>query len=64
MHEKINTERDDAGYLVQFAKQKSFAEFYRHLSSLKRILDFGFWISGLQFDNFNFKTRNRQFINL
>jgi len=49
MHEKINAERNDAGYLVQFAKQKRPADFDCHFNNLKRILvlDFGFWIRNL-----------------
>jgi hypothetical protein len=44
MHAIINDERHDAGYLVQFAKQKRPADFDCHFSSLKRILDLRFWI--------------------
>jgi hypothetical protein len=42
MHQKINAERHNAGYLVQFTKQKRPADFDCHFSSLKRIS--GFWI--------------------
>jgi len=46
MHEKKCAERHDAGYLVQFAKQKCSADFDCHFSSLNGfwILDFRFWI--------------------
>jgi len=44
MHEKINAERNDAGYLVQFAKQKRPADFDCHFLASTDFGFFKFWI--------------------
>jgi len=58
MHQEKCAERNDAGYLVQLAKQKSFAEFYRHLSSL--FFRFSIFSFGIAIDILNSLTENRK----